>query len=115
MLVRALQVERDAERAHRVGEPLAHLRVQEREQAGARVDQVHLHAERREHARVLAADHAGADHGHRTREAVDAQDPVGVVDVLVVVRDAGRAVRRRAGRDQDHVGGQARSVRRRLT
>ena len=107
MLVRALQVQGDAECAHRVREPLPHLRVQERQQAGARVDQVHLHAERREHARVLAADHAAPDHGHRPREAVDAQDPVGVVDVVVVVRDAGRAVRRRSGGHQDHVGGQA--------
>ena len=34
---------------------------------GARIEQVHLDAERREHAGVLAADHAAADHGERRR------------------------------------------------
>ena len=44
------------------------------------------------------------DRGRRSMRRI----PSRVVDVVVVVRDAGRAVRRRSGRDQDHVGGQAR-------
>ena len=37
MLERLLQMQAHAERSHRVREPFAHLQVQEREQAGARV------------------------------------------------------------------------------
>ena len=58
---------------------------------------------RGEHRRVLAADDAAADDEHRLRQAVDLQDGVGVVDVLVVERDVRRVVRLRAGGDEEHL------------
>ena len=57
--------------AHVEGQSVHDLGVDEREQARALVDERHPDPERREHARVLEADHTGADHGHRARQPVE--------------------------------------------
>ena len=104
VVVAPLEMEVDADPRHRDGQALPHLAVEEGKESRARVDQVHLDAHRGEHARVLAPDHAAADHGERSGQPLDPQDPVGVVDVGIVVRDARRTVRRRSGGHQHHVG-----------
>src|SRR5438876_1046751 len=101
---RLAETQRDAQVAHARDQQLGDLRVDEVEDAGARVDQRHLGAEHREHARILAADHARADDGERTRDAVEAQDRVAVVDALVVERDRRVARRPRACGDDDEAG-----------
>ena len=106
-LVAPLEVKRDPEPLHRRGQSLAHLPVQERQESWPPVDEVHLDAERGERARVLASDHAAPDDHERVREALDAQDPVRIVHVRVLVRDAGRPVRRGTGGDQDDVAPEA--------
>ncbi len=58
---------------------------------------------RGEHRGVLAADDAAAKDRHRLRQAIDLEDRVGVVDVLVLERDAGRVVWRRAGGNEEEL------------
>ena len=80
-------------------ERLADLAVEERQHAVALVDDGHLGAERAEHRRVLDADHAGADDGHRARHALlELEQAVGVDHRAVVELDRGRARRPRAAR-----------------
>ena len=93
----------DAERLHRAAQALADLGVEERQEARAALDERHLHVHRREHRRVLAADDAAADDEHRLREAIDLEDGVRVVDVLVVERDVRRVVRLRARGHEEHL------------
>ncbi len=101
------EAEGDAEVAQVVLQRLDDLRVAELEQALALLDDRDARAERREHRRVLDADHAGADHDHRGRDVVELQDAVGVEDRALVERDVLRPVRRGAGRDHDVGGRQA--------
>ena len=68
------------------------------------LDDGDLGAERGEHRRVLDADHAGADHHHRGRHLVHAQDLIGVDDRLAVEVDGRRPRRLGADRDDDLVG-----------
>ena len=89
--------------AHGVRERLGDLAVHEVEEARPLVDERHLHAERREHRRVLDADDAGADDDHRAREELEAEDAVGIQDRLAVHGDAGRRRGPRARRDDDLV------------
>ena len=97
--------------AHRRDEALHDLLVQEREELLPRVDERDLRAERREHAGVLAADDARRRARRAGREAADAEDFVGVVDVVVGEVDVLRSERPRAGGDQDEVALRAASLR----
>src|SRR5262249_52940954 len=81
------------------------LQVAELEHAVAPLDHGDLGAEGGEHRRVLDADHAGPDHDHRLRDAVEVDDPVRVDDRLVVEVDALRPGRTGAGGDDDLLGG----------
>jgi hypothetical protein len=67
-----------------VAESVDELVVHEVEELGALVDQRHGDAERGSHRRVLDADHAGADNGHRRRHASQAADSVRVDHGAVV-------------------------------
>ena len=100
------EAERDVAPAQQVLQRDRDLVVDVGEQAVARVDERHARADRREHRRVLDADHAGADDGHRPRHLVlELQDPVRVDHAALVEVDALRARRARADRDHDVLGG----------
>ncbi len=95
------QLDDDAERRERRLQARAHLRVEERKQTIASFEQRDLDVHRREHRRVLAADHAAADDDHALRQAIEEQDGVGVRDVRAE-RDVRRLKRHGARRDEDH-------------
>ena len=65
---------------------------------------------RGEDRRVLAADHAAAHDDHAFRNAVHREDGIGIEDGFVVKRNFRRAVRLRAGGDQDHFAAQGRAA-----
>ena len=100
------EAEDDSEVAQVVLQALDDLRVAEVEQPGPLLDDRHLHAERREHGRVLDADHAGPDDHARRRYAVDAAETVGVEDGAAVELDRGRAGGTCPDGDDDPLGGQ---------
>ena len=60
--------------AHLVDQLVDDLAIEELERTVALVDQRHLHAERREHRRVLDADDAAADDGQRPRQGLQIAD-----------------------------------------
>ena len=62
------EAELDVPLAHLVNQLVDDLGVDELERPVALVDDRDFHAERREHRRVLDADHAGADDGERCGE-----------------------------------------------
>ena len=92
------------------------LRVEEAAAARSRPSiSVTAIAERREHGRVLAADHARADHGHGPRQRRHAEDAVAVVDARIVERACrgrdGAPTRWRSGsRRRDAAGGARRGA-----
>ena len=87
-----------------VDQGLDYFRVDEVQQPRAHVDQRDAHAERREHARVLAPDHARADHRERARQLVELHHVVAGEDVGAIER--GALVARRMGADGQHdIGG----------
>ncbi len=96
-------MEGDPHRLHRASEPIGDLGVEEGEQARAALHERHLHAHRSEHRGVLAADHAASHDEHRLGEAIDHEDRVRVVHVLVVEGDVRRVVRARAGGDEEEL------------
>ena len=98
------EAEGHADVAQVVLQRLGDLVVAEVEQAVALLDHGHLGAERREHGRVLDADHAAADDDERARQVRQLQDAVGVEHRRVVELDRLRPVRARADRDHDVVG-----------
>ena len=63
-----VQTQRDAVLAQMIGQRFGDFAVDERQQAGAAVDERDAHAEDGEHRGVLAANHARADHRERARQ-----------------------------------------------
>ncbi len=99
--------ELDAEGLHRGAQSRYDLEIEERQDFAARVDERDFRAERREHAGILATDHAAPQHDHRARERLDREDLVAVVDPRIVEVHVGRTVRLRACRDQHEFSGHA--------
>ncbi len=89
-----------------VAERVGDFRVEEIEQMLTVIDQVHANAQAGEQAAVFAADHAGAVDDHIARRVLHFQDGVGVVDTRVIKVHVRRAVRPRAGGDQNVAGAQ---------
>ena len=85
-------------------ERLGDLAVEETQDLVAALDQRDLDAERRQHAGVLGADDAAADHDHGLGQMVELEQAVGTEDGLVVERDALGAGRPGAGRDHEDLG-----------
>ena len=94
-------VEPDPVGRHRRLEGAGHLAVEERQQRVPPVDQMHLRPQRGERAGVLAADHPGTDDRQLSRQRLQLEDLVRVVDPVVVERELGRPQGRRPGGDQD--------------
>ena len=92
------------------GERLRHqagqLTIHGRQQALGVVNQGHRDTERREDRGELDADRTAADDHDVVRDLLDGVDPVGVVDVRVVERDARGVGGTRPARDQDRTRGQ---------
>src|SRR5208282_2802326 len=91
--------------AQMVDQAFDNLRVDEVEQPRAHIDKRHPHAKRREHARVLAADDAGADYREGARELVELHHVVAGKDVVTVERSARIAGRMSADGQHDGRGG----------
>jgi hypothetical protein len=100
-------VEAHAVRGHGRGQRARELGVEEGQQHVAPVDEMHLAAQRRERAGVLAADHAAADHRQPARQRVQLEDLVGIVHPVVPERELGRMQRGGTGGDQDALAAQA--------
>ena len=73
---------RDAAVAQVIGQRLDHFRIGEFQQPRPLLHQNHAHAERREHAGVLHADHAAAHHDQGLRNVRHLQDLIAVDDRL---------------------------------
>src|SRR5208337_2249083 len=71
-----------------VDEALNYFRVNEVQQSRTHIDQSHAHAQRCEHTRVLAPDHARADYGERARKLVELHDVVAGEDAASIERRA---------------------------
>jgi hypothetical protein len=99
------EAERHREVAQVELERLDDLGIADVEHPGALVDDRHPGAERGEHGRVLDPDHPGPDDHHGVRDVLQLQDAVGVDDPPAVELDGGGPGGRRAGRDDDVVGG----------
>ncbi len=87
-----------------VRERIRHLLIEERQQAVAGVDQIHLDVQAAEDRRIFAADHPGAVNDDVARLMAQFENGVAVVDAWVIEIDAGRMVRTRAAGDHDVVG-----------
>lgn len=96
--------EADAKGLHGLAEASDDLDVEEREDRPALIDQRHLDPKRREHARILAADHTAPEDSDRLRQAIDAEDGVAIPDVCVIEIDLNGTVGSRAGGDQEVIG-----------
>ena len=106
-------VQLDAETHHAEAELLTHVAVEEREEPLARLNEPHREAQRGKHGRVLAADHAPAQHRERPGHPLEAEHCVGVVDVGVGEIDPLRPIGLRPRGDEEALGRQALRARRR--
>ena len=66
------------------------ITIDERQHARRRIDQRHLHVQRREDRRILDPNHARTDHRQRARQALQFQHVVRVKHSLAVERHVGR-------------------------
>ena len=87
-----------------VGQHVGDLVIDEFEEAGPLVNEGHAHAQRSEHAGVLAADDAAADDGDRARQVTQVQNIVADDDALAVEGNAGVAGGAGAHRHHDNPG-----------
>lgn len=87
-----------------VAQCLGNFRIQEAQQLATVVHQLYQHAQAAEDRRIFATDHASAVHDQLARGVAEAEDGVAVVDARVVEVDIGRAVRARAGGNDDVLG-----------
>ena len=97
--------QRDPLLAQMVGKRLDYLGIDKGQQARALLDHGDADAKRGEHARILASDHARADHGERLRQTVHQKDVVAGEDAAPVQRHPGIAHRFGSHRQQHLVGG----------
>src|SRR4029077_5614575 len=96
-----VEAQSDAAVPQMVAKRLDHFRVGELQQARALLDQRHAHAERREHADVLDADHSATHNDHGLGNLRHLQNLIAIDDGLVVERDQRRDGRLRASGDND--------------
>jgi hypothetical protein len=74
-------------------QPAGDFAIDDGKQPGFRLDQGHVDTQGGEDARVLRADDASADDGHRLGESGHGQDLVRIVDALEIEGDVGWTVR----------------------
>ena len=90
--------------AQMIGQRIADFVVEEREQPVAGVEQVDLDAEPGEDRGVFATDNPGTEDDQGARRVRQPENGVRAVDARVTEVDIRRAIRARAGRDNDLLG-----------
>src|ERR1041384_1173643 len=103
-------VEDNAVALHRAAQRLRNFGVKKWQQYIATVDEMNLHAERRERAGILAADHTGTNRRQRLGQTIQIQSGVGVIHARFAERKHCWPLWRRASRNEYFLARERRSA-----